>query len=812
MRIFMQPARRSDPVVGRHFEDTVVNLVAFEEYAGLLDAGTLQSLRRAFPDGRAAMWGVTPGKNGANLREIAKMEPGSWVFFSGNKRLYLGAFAAVVWHSPQLAQRLWGTDQEGGTWEYMYALSGIRSLDVPVEEIRGLLEWKPARNIMRFQSVTAAEAGLLERHFSLEPFTLPPTGVNGAGAAPPVVSGVDSDTASGEDLLRNEAEVEMLAQVAVATVTSPPPAVALLGEWGAGKSSFIRQMSRRVDELAGLAAEDPARGAFTTTVRQIHFNAWHYSDEQVWSGLVDHLFRALAPAPGGQGPDSRAPAEEQARRLAELTRLESDQQHLDAQLARIAEDRPGGFLSFASSPFEGPRLLWAAGRLVLGDLRHGWLLFGVSLAVLAGTCTAGAWLSSWLTLLAGAFAGLAAPALVLLRSLRAEHTRQTTLTGRLRALLEGRRSALSEDVLAARARLAEVDAAVRLADFLTERGAPDTYQHYRGLLGTVHRDLVQLDERLREARAEWSRTRSAQPPPLERIVLYIDDLDRCPPARVVDVLAAVHLMLALPLFVVVVAVDPRWLLSSLEHHYRELFATRDSTPGWAGTQDTATPLDYLDKIFQIPFVVPPTTPEKTARLITALLAATDEADPDGADPADTQDAGQADAPGDFAGLETAREATPVPDVGRTPVQLQLTEREVAFMAQAGSLTRTPRAAKKLINLYRLARIAVTPDDLATFVGTPQIPGEHQAVQILLALLVGSPGQAATVFGRILEAAPTSKITEVLGEFTADTPGARAAGLIEQINTDLPVVMDTAVYQKWCPRLARFSFYTRNLAG
>jgi hypothetical protein len=42
---------------------------------------------------------------------------------------------------------------------------------------------------------------------------------------------------------------------------------------------------------------------------------------------------------------------------------------------------------------------------------------------------------------------------------------------------------------------------------------------------------------------------------------------------VIEVLEAVHLMLALELFVVVVAVDARWLIRSLEYHYRELFST-----------------------------------------------------------------------------------------------------------------------------------------------------------------------------------------------------------------------------------------------
>ncbi|MET8101530.1 P-loop NTPase fold protein [Streptomyces sp. NPDC005236] len=822
MRIFMQPARRSDRTVERHYQDTIVRPVVFNDHADLLDPATLQELRRLFPGGSAAMWGVMPGRNGANLPEIRKMEPGSWVFFSGDKRLYLGATIAATWRSPQLAERLWGTDPDSGTWEYMYALAGPRDFDTPIEELRDLLGWKPTRNIMRFQAFNTVEADLLERHFSLEPYVPPPRGGDGLVARPPVLAGVHSDTASGEDLLSNEADVEMLAQLATATVTTPPLAVALLGEWGAGKSSFIRQMSSRVDQLAALAAQDPDRSAFTAGVRQVHFNAWHYSDEQVWSGLVDHLFRALAHTPEPQTPSAEATEEERRRRAAHLARLESDQQQLDTRLARTAQDRPTGFLSFAGSPLEGPRLLYTAGRLVLRDLRYGWPALAAWMAVLAGTCAAGLWLSSWLPLLLGAVAGLAAPALPLLRALRASHTQHTSLTGRLRALLEKHQRTLAENVSAARARLAEADAAVRLADFLTERSAPQTYQHYRGLLGTVHHDLVQLDERLREARAEWTGAHSGQQQPLERIVLYIDDLDRCSPARVVEVLAAVHLMLALPLFVVVVAVDPRWLLTSLEHHYRELFTSRDSTPGWAGTQDTATPLDYLDKIFQIPFAVPPTTQDKAARLIRALLTTPD---PDGpAQPADAgglPDVGETEAPerstaaaaAAAPGPEPADGLLPEPRPDHTPVQLQLEEVEIAFMSRMGGLTRTPRAAKKLVNLYRLARIGVDSGDLATFVGTETTPGEHQAVQILLALLVGSPDQAATVFRHILETPPTSKITEALRGLPIDVPaGAQAADLIEQMTADGPVIMDTAVYQQWCPKLARFSFYTRNLTG
>ena len=58
---------------------------------------------------------------------------------------------------------------------------------------------------------------------------------------------------------------------------------------------------------------------------------------------------------------------------------------------------------------------------------------------------------------------------------------------------------------------------------------------------------------------EGERSENRALSPIERIILYIDDLDRCPPKRVVEVLEAVHLLLAFDLFVVVVAVDARWL-------------------------------------------------------------------------------------------------------------------------------------------------------------------------------------------------------------------------------------------------------------
>ncbi|GAA4869861.1 hypothetical protein [Kitasatospora terrestris] len=171
MRIVMQPARRSEKDVAQHYQDTIVNPVVFDDHADLLQPGVLDQLKQLFPDGAAEMWGVVPGKKEINLSKIKKMRPGDWVFFSGDKRLYFGGTIALMWRNRDLATRLWGTDYAGSTWEYMYALSGTRGFDIPIEEVRQLLNWNPNRNIMGISILNEDESDTLQTLLTLEPAT-----------------------------------------------------------------------------------------------------------------------------------------------------------------------------------------------------------------------------------------------------------------------------------------------------------------------------------------------------------------------------------------------------------------------------------------------------------------------------------------------------------------------------------------------------------------------------------------------------------------------------------------------------------------
>ncbi len=213
------------------------------------------------------------------------------------------------------------------------------------------------------------------------------------------------------------------------------------------------------------------------------------------------------------------------------------------------------------------------------------------------------------------------------------------------AELEQRIALAKDEIVAAQARQQEAVArqeqiaaqvaattpASVLADFVRERSGSEDYRRYLGLPAVIRRDFESISRLVSEENrrlADANEIKSLEDEEkgaeqrVSRIVLYIDDLDRCPEPLVVEVLQAVHLLLAFPLFVVVVAVDARWMSRSLARHFPGLLsdgpADPSGPPAAAGT-DHATPNDYLEKIFQIPFWIRQPGNEAVKRMVRGLV-------------------------------------------------------------------------------------------------------------------------------------------------------------------------------------------------
>lgn len=102
-----------------------------------------------------------------------------------------------------------------------------------------------------------------------------------------------------------------------------------------------------------------------------------------------------------------------------------------------------------------------------------------------------------------------------------------------------RQDALNQRTAALRLRIAHLTPARVFVEFADERSSD--YRRRLGLLSKVRQDLLAIQSQLRDNNARFLDSAVGAPDVRlpNRIVLYIDDLDRCPPDKVVEVLEAV---------------------------------------------------------------------------------------------------------------------------------------------------------------------------------------------------------------------------------------------------------------------------------
>lgn len=340
--------------------------------------------------------------------------------------------------------------------------------------------------------------------------------------------------------------------------------------------------------------------------------------------------------------------------------------------------------------------------------------------------------------------------------------------------------------------LAELRADRQMSNFIKTRNESRDYTSHLGVIARARDDFQRLSNLLEEVRKQTEEERNGQPPEeklllprIDRIILYIDDLDRCPEDKVVDVLQAVHLLLAFPLFVVVVGVDSRWLLHSLKQHSRAFQPEKNGDEGELneeGLHWQSTPLNYLEKIFQIPFSLRPMQPDGFGDLIEQLTEpkyfSREKKQPASLSASERQvKPEQTDlfAAAKTSGAGIAQESPPQGPVAQEPAQgvapntaplprqnggqtvadrkapffkpLNLSDDEREFMKRLHPLIPTPRAAKRFVNVYRLLR-ALNDEDEA-FRGSKE-RAEHRAVLVLLAILTGHPSQGTEFLRDLLE--------------------------------------------------------------
>lgn len=100
--------------------------------------------------------------------------------------------------------------------------------------------------------------------------------------------------------------------------------------------------------------------------------------------------------------------------------------------------------------------------------------------------------------------------------------------------------------------------------------------------------------------------------PIRRIVVFVDDLDRCLPLNALQVLESIKLLFDQLGFIFVVGLDRQVIERAIELKYRGPSASADGNPGISGR-------DYIKKIFQVPFALPRVSTDQLEPYFEALI-------------------------------------------------------------------------------------------------------------------------------------------------------------------------------------------------
>lgn len=367
-----------------------------------------------------------------------------------------------------------------------------------------------------------------------------------------------------EDALGYDDYAEAIAHFIKHKDTAPPLAISVQAPWGAGKTSLMRMIQKKLDPealrdppeflLKKKRTSRPGPSEYFTSIEDIlqdrrknsepeldrldvenwitiWFNPWKYeSSDQIWAGLADSITRQIGDR---------------------LSLFDREWFYLQLHLRRInIEKLRRKFLDRQIDRLPGA-LVYIASSLLIA--------LAVPVEMVQETIKSIVPLFSFGPIGAG-ISGLLGTTALITKFWKSHITEEVNATK------------LSE--------LVEV---------------PD-YNEKLGFRFAAEQDIKRIH-------ASIPRDDKGKP----KIAIFIDDLDRCSPSKIAKVFEAINLLVAddiAPCYFII-GMDGEIVSAALESHYEDLFSTiptsfRTSSIGW----------HYLDKFVQLPFVIPPADPEK----------------------------------------------------------------------------------------------------------------------------------------------------------------------------------------------------------
>ena len=672
-------------------------------------------------------------------------------------------------------------------------------------------------------------------------------------------------TKADEDLLGFYDEARAAAEL-VCLKNSGALALGVFGDWGSGKSSFLRLMENEIGNLCRAVrttkeAAPDVKSPFFENAECVRFSVWEYNDSQLLLSLANRTFdclnnkqvedeitqelkgalqswrkdgsdvqSALKQAEGKKKAAIREleAANSEARQAEETATLSAFSAFAlalggrgkdEGQAKELAQDVLGQ-VEAGSKNISTVTLLTDL-RFLAGASKKVWLsviALGIAVFALVFFLTSGgqpvlALLSALVT------AGLPLLALAQkLVSIAAGYARDLTQAEKkretARRAAEIKQAEADQEIAQRQRELGAVEAKLlrfgggsrdqRYDFFLSESSLLQQLSAEAGLTSRVRRAFEILNDMIRnksDERADEDQTKAAHAKLPDKIVFFIDELDRCRAEQVVRMLEAIHLLLAFENFAVVVAVDSRWLEGALLSVFEKELQAAD--------RRGQVVHEYIEKIIQVPIRVRGLTfrdGDQNAPggsyvdLIQALTPIAAQA----AAPSGGGGGGNAGGDGAVAPLDIEPVLVPKADARAAAERAVLTQGEVSELERMGRIVGTsPRTVKRFVNVYRLIRAVQTGPAFEDFVtgGPDRAEPLYRPVILCLAIQCGLTDAQAETFREAVKAGA--------GAFTSflETWSDPADRAVVQRCLDRGMIGGAARLRLALDRVERYAFWT-----
>ena len=330
-------------------------------------------------------------------------------------------------------------------------------------------------------------------------------------------------------------------------------------------------------------------------------------------------------------------------------------------------------------------------------------------------------------------------------------------------------------------------------NFIRKKVKNNGYDKYLGIISIIRKDFETLSELFSETQIEKKgkdknnakgdlpsmddkqiKDLFEEEKVIDRIILYIDDLDRCSDEKVLEVIQAVHLLMAFPLFNVVVGVDKRCVNNALIYKNLLQYSKYISLEKVEEIGiHVISPSEYLEKIFQIPFQLNDPNDSQIKGMVSSMLESqleevqlieerTLDITKGVTNKLSEQLKTNLEDFSSFIGEDLdnsiLEEDKLEPDlVAISPGNLKLSQEEIELLKEMSCIVgNIPRTIKRYLNIYRIIRthqvLNLSPEHRTK---------EYLSVMFILAIQIGKYKKYSKIFIEFIESNKESNLSVIL---------------------------------------------------